>query len=126
MFLNDINAKETSDQPLILAQVDRKPAKIVAGVPPSRAVPSEEYYMSLLPESRTLSKGVCQKMCIKSKRPMLAQVNPWQDPSRCFRPISAILLTRSVFVVSCKEKALLEACLALNVEGKQTNVPCVR
>ena len=78
MFLKDINAKETSDQPLILAQVDRKPAEIVAGVPPSRAVPSEKYYISLLPESRTLRKGVCQKMCIKSKWPMLAQVNQYQ------------------------------------------------
>ena len=66
---------------------------------------------------------------------MLAQVNQRQDPSqsscdhtfldRFFRPISATLLTRSVFVVSCKEKALLEGCLALSVEGKQTNVPCV-
>ena len=33
MFLKDINTKETSDQPLILAQIDRKPAETVAGVP---------------------------------------------------------------------------------------------
>ena len=33
MFLKDINAKEISDQPLILTLVDRKPAETVAGVP---------------------------------------------------------------------------------------------
>ena len=34
MFLiKDIKAKESSDKPLILAQVDRKPAETVAGVP---------------------------------------------------------------------------------------------
>ena len=33
MFVKDINAKETSDQPLILADVNRKPTETVAGVP---------------------------------------------------------------------------------------------
>ena len=32
MFQKDINAKETSDQPLTLAQVNCKPAGTVAGV----------------------------------------------------------------------------------------------
>ena len=53
MFQKDINAKETSDQPLTLAQVNCKPAGTVAqGYPPLRAMPREECYMSLLPELR--------------------------------------------------------------------------
>ena len=39
-------------------------------------------------------------------------------------PISATPLASSVHVVSCKEKALLEVCLALSPEGKQTTALC--
>ena len=55
MFVKDINAKETSDQLLSLAQVDRKPAKTVAGVP---TLESSAQRRMLLPESRRLSKGM--------------------------------------------------------------------
>jgi len=39
-------------------------------------------------------------------------------------PVSATPLASSVHVVSCKEKALLEICLALSPEGKQTPTLC--
>ena len=69
MFQKDINAKETSDQPLTLAQVNCKPAGTVAGVPtlesnaPSRMlqVPSARI------KGRTLSKGTCMLIIVKEE-----------------------------------------------------------
>ena len=63
---------------------------------------------------------------MKSKLPVLVQVNQYH--SSCdhmfLGPISTTPLANSVHAVSCKEKALLEVCLALSLEGKQTRALC--
>ena len=52
--------------------------------------------------------------------------DPSQKPSdqMFLGPISATPLTRRVHAISCKEKSLLEVCLALDLEGKQTSALC--
>ena len=52
--------------------------------------------------------------------------DPSQMPSdqMFLDPISATPLTSSVHAISCKEKSLLEVCLALDPEGKQTRALC--
>ena len=55
---------------------------------------------------------------------------PVPDPSQIpsdhmfLGPISATPLISSVHAISCKEKSLLEVCLALDPEGKQKRAPC--
>ena len=52
--------------------------------------------------------------------------DPSQIPSdhMFLGPISATPLTNSVHAISCKEKSLLEVCLALDPEGKKTRALC--
>ena len=61
MFVKDINAKETSDQPLIMADVNRKPTETVAGVHTLESSAQRRMLHVLLPESRILSKGMSVK-----------------------------------------------------------------
>ena len=64
------------------------------------------------------------KVCLsKLKKKNVHEIEVTAGQSSCdhmfLGPISAIPLASSVHAVSCKEKALLEVCLALSPEGKQ-------
>ena len=138
MFLKDINAKETSDQPLTLAQVNCKPAGTVAGVPTLESNAPWRMYMSLPPELKVghLAKvHVCpEKLKTKNVHEIKAtsagpsESVPDPNQSSCdhmfMGPISATPLTSSVHVVSCKQKALLKMHLVLSPKGKQTHAFC--
>ena len=138
MFLKDINAKETSDQPLTLAQVNCKPAGTVAGIPTLESNAPWRCYMSLLPELKAghLAKvHVCWSELkknnvheIKATSAGTSESVPDPSQSSCdhtfMGPISATPLSSSVHVVSCKQKALLKLHLVLCPKGKQTRAFC--
>ena len=138
MFQKDINAKETSDQPLTLAQVNCKPAGTVAGVPTLESSAPWRCYMSLLPELKVehLAKvHVCwselkKKNVHEIKATSAGASESVPDPSQLscdhmfMGPISETPLTSSVHVVSCKQKALLKLHLVLSPKGKQTHAFC--